>query len=781
MRNRLMLSTAVLCLALSGVASAQQTSAAPAAAPAVTGTLDLGFRGSSVTGDEARWERYRDLRDGLASKVDLTKGSDTLGLRFRANNIGYKDQQYIADVNRYGKFKFTAMWNSTPLNYAYNTLSPWRDAGNNVWTLDSALRTQVQNKVPGVLGIGTNATHFNQASIYRTIATAFPMRSRRDVLSFGLKYRLTDALGLNLAFSTTKKSGNQPYGAGFSFNNGNELPMTLDNRTNDMTAALEWAKASTGMFRVAWDGSWFNNQFQSLTWDNPLRATDYTTGKPATSATSGPWDNSGYSNGNGPAFGRLALPPDNSLSSFSAMGLYKMPAHSTLNGQFALTTMKQNDKLIPWTTNTMIANAATYAIFPGLATLRQTAEAEVKGVNGSLNYTTRPNKNFGFEMRYRFNDHKNMSELFDASNNVRFDAVPEAVPGTHTEHFNVRRNTFESGMTFNMIRNTALKVGYIFDDVKREGRAYSNMADYTWRASVDTYGNQYVMLRGVFEHTKRIGDGLSLERIEEGGGQNALRFYDEADMDRDKGTVIFSVTPTSMMELSFSMAAGKDVYKGEGHEFGLLDNTNASYNLTADFYPRDGVAFGGNYGYEKFSTLQTARNANPFSGVAGAYESWNDPNRNWNMDNDETVKNFGLYVDLLQALKKTDIRFSYDYSDSDNSYVHSGPRINALTNNLILTAGDTRPCAAGLTSCFEALPHVTNTWQQAKVDVKVMFQPKIGLGLGYWYEKLDIEDYATLTLADGTPRIDPLGSLTTGYGNRPYKGQTGMVRVIVIF
>lgn len=68
-----------------------------------------------------------------------------------------------------------------------------------------------------------------------------------------------------------------------------------------------------------------------------------------------------------------------------------------------------------------------------------------------------------------------------------------------------------------------------------------------------------------------------------------------------------------------------------------------------------------------------------------------------------------------------------------------------------------------------------------KVDVKHMFRPKMGVDLGYWYEKVDITDFATTNLADGTPRIDPLGNITTGYGNRPYKASTGMVRVILMF
>jgi len=806
MRNRLMLSTAVLLLAFTGVARAQQTAAAPAAAPdttpatakatapdtakatakatapdtdrAIFGSFDFGYRGSSVDGDKARWERYRDLRDGLLTKGDFGKESDNYRLRFRVANAGYHDQQYVADYNNYGKLKVTAMWNSIPLNYAYNTLTPWKDQGGNVWTLDPAARTQVQNKVAGVLGIGTTAANFNQASIFRGLATTFPMQVRRDVMSIGMKYRLSDATGLDLAFSSTKKGGNQPYGASFAFSNANELPMTIDNRTNDVTAGLEWAKAGTGMLRVAWDGSWFRNQFQSLTWDNPLRATDFTNGKVP---PLGPYDPSGYSNGNGPAFGRLALPPSNSLNTFSARGLYKMPGHSTLNGQLSLTRMLQNEALIPWTTNTMIANNAVYALFPNLRTLpRSTAEAEVRGVNALLNFTTRPNEYFGFDMSYRFNDHQNLTPDFDAGEYVRFDAVPEETSGEMAP-FNIRRNTFETGATFTVLPNSSLKLGYILDDVKRDGRTFSGVTDYTFRVSMDTYGNQYMMLRGIFENTRRKGNGFSEGALEEGGGQPGLRFYDEADMNRDKGTLILQVTPTEKMTLGFSLAAGKDVYKGAGHEFGLLDNSNSSYNFTLAFYPTDAINVGGNFGYEKFSTLQKSRNANPLSGVAGAYESWLDPNRDWNLDNDETVKNAGLYLDLLKALPKTDIRLSYDYNNSDNAFIHSGPRIQELSTNTALTAGAPKPCATGLTSCFEMLPHVTNAWHQMKVDVKHMFRPKVGVGLGYMYEKFDITDFATRDLADGTPRIDPLGAITTGYGNRPYKSQTGMVRMILMF
>lgn len=788
MRNLLIISSVALTLASASAVSAQETAAVPK--PATTdsakatpylgtnlgtrGMFDFGYRGQSVEGDEARWERYRDLRAGPRAAGFVTRETGTSAFRVTANNVGYRDQRYAADFNQFGKMKLSAQWNSIPLNYAYYSMTPWKNQGGNVWTLDASARTQVQNKAPGVLGIGSSAANYNQASIYRSLATPFSMQSRRDIMSLGMKYRLTDALGLNVGASSTKKAGFQPYGGSFAFNNANERPMELNNRTNDVNAAAEWAKPSIGMVRAEWVGSWFNNKFLSLTWDNPLRATDFSNGK---APPAGPYDASGYSNGNGPAFGRLALPPSNSMNTFSLVGLHKMPGHTTLNGQVAYTTMKQNEKLIPWTTNTNIANPAVYAFFPLLGGLpRPTAEAEVQAMNAQINFNTRPSQYFAFDMRYRFNDHQNRTPIFDASNNVRFDAVPEAIPGTETEHFNIRQNTFETGATLTMIRNSSVKLGYIVDDVKRDGRGFSGMTDYTFRASLDTYGNQYLMLRALYERTNRVGNGFSEASIEEGGAQPGLRFFDEADMGRNKGSVILQVTPSERFDLGFVVAAGRDKYRGAGHEFGLLDNSNSSYNFTFNVYPVERLTVGANYGYEKFGAFQKSRNANPLSGVAGAYESWLDANRDWNLDNDEKVQNFGLYADIVKVLPNTDLRFNYDRSHSNQAFVYGGPRIQELSTNVALTVGDGLPCGAGITSCFTPLPNITNTWQQFRVEATHLFRAVYGMAAGYSYEKFNIVDFATRNLTDGSPRIDPLGAITTGYGNRPYKGQTFSVR-----
>src|SRR5437870_318125 len=103
MRNRLTMTIGALSLAFAAAASAQvpPPSVAPTVAPAPTvgvfsGTIDFGFRGDDSSGDTARYERYRDLRGGAFSQIVFGKGTDQYRFGFRADNIGYRDQRYVA-------------------------------------------------------------------------------------------------------------------------------------------------------------------------------------------------------------------------------------------------------------------------------------------------------------------------------------------------------------------------------------------------------------------------------------------------------------------------------------------------------------------------------------------------------------------------------------------------------------------------------------------------------------------------------------------------------------
>lgn len=775
MRNRIAVITAALLLASFGMAQAQTPPTKPPAptTPSV-GVFDFGFRGTSTDGDAARLERYRDLRNGAATLFQIAKNTDLYRFDAKAQNIGYHDQRY--EVRYFNaKSSFSFLWDSIPTNFSYLTRTPWTDTGNGVLTLPDDAQRQVEEKtavgVPCSAGglpanCGTvanvNLAKANR-SIYVDLATPFDMQMRRDAAGFEFSHAATQALGINLGFTSTAKTGTMPWAASFAFSSANQVALPLDNRTNDFNAGLEWANRE-GMVRVAYEGSFFANNIQTLTWDNPVRLTDFNNGR---LPPLGPYDRSAYSNGNGPARGQMALAPSNTMNAVGITALYKMPAHTTINGMVRMIDMRQNEALLPWTTNSSINDPAVLAAFPNLAQLpRATAEAEVKGMNALFNLNSRPTKILALQLRYRYNEHDNLTPHFPAEEYVRFDGVPEETGG-ETEQFDIVQDTLDTTATLTL-GSMAMRAGYGYDTFKRTGRSFANMTDRRFRFSVDTLRTQFVTLRAGYDYTQRRGDGFSESAIEDGGAQPGLRFYDEADRNAHRTNVIFTLTPVDMVSFSASAGTGREEYLGEGHEFGLLNADVNDYAVGVDVTPNDRVGLGASFGRNNYSTLQKSRNASP-----PPSPTWTDPNLDWTLDNEETVNTVNVYLDVMKLYKDSELRFGYDFNDSDNAYRHGGPRVASLT------AANT----------FVPLPNITNEWQRFTIDFKIYLANNVGIGVGYWYEKLDISDFNTIdtngpigfAAATGTPRIDWLGGLMTGYGNRPYTGQSGFVRLLYRF
>ena len=351
MRKRFVTMFAVLLLASLDHAYAQDppTKPVPPADIPTTGLFDAGFRGTSTDGDEARYERYRDLRNGAATFFAMEKNTDQY--RFNANfsNVGYRDQQYAASYMN-AKVTLSGLYTGIPLNYLYDAPLIWTGDGSGRFTLDPAIRASVQGPtnaaadgtavgVPCAPGLGPttcNATTAAQAkanrSIYNNFLAPDDMSVLRSIAAVSMTYRASPALAIRTDFTSTGRDGEMPWAASFAFNNANLLPAPIDHRNNELKLNTEWVSAR-GMFRVDYWGSFFDNAIQTLTWDNPIRATDFNNGLVP---PDGPYDPSAYTNGNGPALGQMALWPSNSLNSAGATGMLKLLPGTTVNGNVTL-------------------------------------------------------------------------------------------------------------------------------------------------------------------------------------------------------------------------------------------------------------------------------------------------------------------------------------------------------------------------------------------------------------------------------------------------------------
>ncbi len=314
--------------------------------------IDFGFRGTAygAGSDQARFQRYRDLRDGgTIDHLRIFKDTDAYRYSVQADNVGYRDQRFSLSYMNYGKVKASFEWNQIPLFYSDSTRTLYDQSTPGLLTLNDAIQTGIQNKTLSL----SNAL---------TGASAFDLRTRRDVATFALTYSATPNIDFTVNFRNTQKTGAQPWGGSFGISGAiaTELPVPIDHRTTELGTSLEYAN-DRGYAKVGYDGSFFHNNVTTLTWDNPSRITD--------SATLGP------------AQGRMALWPNTEMNTVSAAGGINLPARSHATAFLSVASMTNDNPLLPYTINSALVSPAL-----------DRPTSDVKATVTSMNYafTSRP-------------------------------------------------------------------------------------------------------------------------------------------------------------------------------------------------------------------------------------------------------------------------------------------------------------------------------------------------------------------------------------------------------
>jgi MtrB/PioB family decaheme-associated outer membrane protein len=740
MRNRVSLFVGALIVALPAVIFAQSTLPTPTeprdqAAAAFSGRLfgdiEFGGRFSDIDGDPARYQRYRDLRDGpFAKSVTFNRRTADWTLSARAENLGYRDQRYFAEYNNVGNLRVSFLWDQIPLFISRDTRT---------------LYTQVQ---PGVFRLEDNLQTNNQAGTttirsYADQAARFDTRTRRDIGMLDLVLTATPQLDLMANVTSSARDGAIPYGAPFGFNNIVELPVPIDQRTTDAKTTLEWSNQQ-GLISVGWDGSWFDNHIETLVWDNPLKITD------------SPSYSSAYSDGKGPSQSRMALWPSNTHQYVHATGSLTTPGRGRVLAYVAVGESRQDADLVPHTINTMI---------PEIPLERSTAEAELRNTMFNFQYSAHPINRLGIVARYRYADVDNRTPHFETLGRVRFDGVyDDAANSPEPEAYSIKRKTFDVDGTVRVLPFTAVKLGYTNAIVDRTFRIFEETTENAFRVSVDATGNQYVSVRALYENASREGDMFDEHLLAEFGEQSTMRHYDVADRDRQRVTLIATTNPTDVFGFSASIGVGRDDYPVSG--FGLQSYDSNQYSFGFDVIPNDRVGFNLMWAWEDYASLTRSRNALP-----PPSPQFDDPLRDWMTDYDGTVKNIDATLDLAEIAPRTNLRFNVNWNDAVDTYRY------------VLVAGSPLPAP-------QQLDPVVNELLRGAIDLNYQLSSQVRVGASYWYENYKTEDFAfgPLTISDiALPGVQPglpvvaTNSLLLGYLYRPYTAHTGMVRLIYLW
>ena len=731
MRTRTMILTGALLVTSATYAQAQDATPAPAqpqqAVSTFTpnlGNVDFGYRGTSFTGDEARYNRYRDLRDGpYVDRFRFAKETETTAFRAEANNVGYRDQRYYADLQSIGKVKATFEFNSNPL-YQAQARGYFSGAGTGTLTIDDAAQTAIQ------------ASPLNAESALASYGRNYDIESRRDLANLNVAYTASRDVDLKIQVRNTNRTGSNLQNFGFGNSPGNmmvlDMPVPVNDRTTDLRTRLEWANQK-GLLAVGYDASWYTQHDPAFTFDNPQRVSD--------SATAGP------------AFGRAALSPSNSVNTFSVNGAYKLPGRSKATAAISYSAMDQNEALLPNTTNTALVGVAPIP--------RASTEAKVDVVSTVFGLNSRPTADLWLNAKFRYYDYNNKSESF--SNVV--------VPGdfgigalTTSEPTAFNRTMLDLDASYGAGKFLDLGAGYSFEGyanhIANEGeqaRIYKSTGENTFRLTADSTASQFVMARLKYEHATRTSNDFHQQMLVDIGEQPGLRHYDIAPRDRDRVTTTFTVTPKPVFDVNASIFYGHDKYPESA--YGLQDNQNEGYTVGFDIVPNATVNFGLNYGQEKYDTLQASRTSNP-----APDPTFSDPRRDWTNTINDKVNTFSTNLSLDKAIPRTDIRLGYDISDGNTNYIYG------------LVANTTLPTPVQ----YGTQPK--NRLDVGKVDVQYYVRKNLALGAAYWYENWKVQDFALDpaiidSLIVRNPTSNALTGFYTGYANEPYKAHTFWLRM----
>jgi len=75
----------------------------------------------NIRGNPAKFNEYRDLRDGVYGHIGLHYDAEKTYLDFRADDIGYRDQKVELSGGKSGSYSFSLDYDEIPHNFPLST------------------------------------------------------------------------------------------------------------------------------------------------------------------------------------------------------------------------------------------------------------------------------------------------------------------------------------------------------------------------------------------------------------------------------------------------------------------------------------------------------------------------------------------------------------------------------------------------------------------------------------------------------------------------------------
>ena len=706
------------------------------------------------TAKSSKFFEYRDVPNGFvfrAFELNLIKGDRYLTLS--ADRIRQRDGRYALSFGSYGKLKANFVWNQIPHRFSYfaQTLyvpSPV-SAGPGVYSGPGAFYYGLPDPLQlAVQDAGSFAAARALWSQYLTGVHAVDLGLQRNKGALSLEYSPSVPLTLSLDASRETRKGNREIGASFGFNLAVEVPGPVDYVTTDLKGTIEYSKSGATL-QAGYDLSVFDNENTALIWDNPYRLTDQTYSTPF----------GAYVNGDGTSRGQMALDPSNNAQRAFFNSAVKLLKHTRITGNFSYGVFSQNERLLPFTINTALADP-TVGDPAALLAPRETALTKAHIVTFDLSLNSRLFKRNAFSAYlnagYRSYDFANKTVPLDMPGQARLDQVWESAAAAgepyELEPYSFTRSKAFADVSMNLVENTSLKFGYSRSWIKRQmgvlvaGEPEDKSHEDTFKVSADTNPTDWFLVRvSYFNSTRRRAlDGTDAIYPT----FNFKRYYN-ANRDRNAVNLLVGLSLIKNLEVELSYMLGNDTYPTA--DYGLKDSRFHSYSADLTYALGKRASVYGFYSSELYKANQAARQSN----ADGSF-SVNLAN-DWTAFLKDKVDTVGGGFNTVIVKNKLNFDLSYSFSNIKGTSALASP------------PGGTPDVAVNFTNNNID----TTKLQTLRTQFLWKFTSKISVAFGYWYEQYNLSD-----IARNDSKVDfvLLGGTYLGAIEPRYKYHVGFVK-----
>lgn len=612
---------------------------------------------------------------------------DSEYVKMEGSNLGLDSREVRIEGGSQGLIKGYIDYDQIPKFFSDSAKTPFVGAGSTYQTLPS-----------NWVGATTTAGMTDLKADLNPVDLSY----ERKQIGGGFSYILAPHWELRTDVQHEWKDGMKSVGAVIGNSGGNPrsvlLAEPIDYMTDQATVTLAYAdKRMQG--ELSYYGSLFNDQNNSLIWQNPFKAI-------------AGWDPAaGFPTG----FGQLGLPPDNQFHQVNFSGGYNIdPETSTrANLDVSYGWMLQNQAFLPYTVNPALAAQPTLP--------RSSLDGQIDTTLVNFRLTSHPWSDVHLRGGYRYDDRANQTPI-NLYTYIGGDSSPAPL-GSDRYRYNLPYSYTENKVDlegdYDFLTHTTGTLGYEFDTIHRTLQEVEDTDENTATARFKTkpFDILTVTLKGAYG--VRTGSGYAVGLPEAtsfltppapGANMNPLmvKFF-EANRDRGRFGSELLVTPWDTVSVGLRTDLIRDDYPDSS--LGLQNREEQTYTVDVSYTPIEEVT---TYGFYTLNYIWTEQSNRSFSSLA----QQGNPGQNWFVNENDTINTAGVGVDWKAIKDKLDLNFDYTYSNADTGY-HPA---SALTNL--------------------PLPTIKTEFQSVGVLGTYHLRKDIALKMGYRFESYRTADWA---------------------------------------